>query len=160
MLDGVSSERIIVLCVAYLCIIVLGYLALRDKGECVMDELGQEKNWRDRMHDIGDDKRSVRVDSDLPLIEYIEKEQRSWLSTAAGGPEIIVRLTRGLKWIICGEYGGAWVFHVDDETDFRKLATAMYISSKIRRSRFWAWWYRSVRKVALASEGVTSDEWK
>ena len=107
---------------------------------------------------------SVRITSDVPLIEYIEKEQREYVSTRdpidPRAPSIVARRTRGLKWIINGEYCGAWVFHVDDETDFHKLATAMYIFSKIRRSRFWKWWYRSVRKVALASEGVTSDEWK
>jgi len=129
------------------------------------DELGQEKSFQDKMYDIADDKRSVRITDEVPLIEYIEKEQRSWVSLTEGinpAPSIIVRRTRGLKWIIDGEYGGAWVWHVDDETDFCKLATAMYISSKIRRSRFWAWWYRSVRKVdtSFAREGVTSAEWK
>ena len=118
------------------------------------------------MSEIGEEPRSVRVESDLPLIEYIEKEQREWVVTRdpidRREPSIITRRTRGLKWIINNEYGGAWVFHVDDETDFRKLATAMYISSKIRRSRFWAWWYRNIQKVdhLLASEGVTSAEWE
>ncbi len=120
------------------------------------------------MHDIGDDKSSVRIESDLPLIQYIEKEQREWVSLAQSpsenmpGPAIVTRRTRGLKWFINDEFGGAWVWHVDDETDFRKLATAMYICSKIRRSKFWAWWYRTVQKVdnMLAREGVTSAEWE
>ena len=114
------------------------------------------------------EKSSVLVESDLPLIQYIEKEQREWVSGALGpsedlpAPSIVVRGTRGLKWIICGEYSGAWVWHVDDETDFCKLAHAMYVYSKIRRSKFWAWWYRTVQKVdhLFAREGVTSAEWQ
>jgi hypothetical protein len=118
-----------------------------------------------------DEKKSILITSGLPLIDYIEKEQRDWVdahSRLAGArveekaPSIVVRRTRGLKWIIDGEYGGAWVYHENDEADFRKLATAMYIFSKIRRSKFWKWWYLSVRKVdtSFASEGVTSAEWK
>lgn len=116
--------------------------------------------------EIGEEARSVRITDEVPLIEYIEKQHREYVSTQGPidkrSPSIILRRTRGLKWIISGEYGGAWVFRVDDETDFRKLATAMYIFSKIRRSKFWAWWYRSVRKIdiSFASEGVTSAEWK
>ncbi len=100
----------------------------------------------------------------IPLFEYIERETREWLSTQdplePRAPSILARRTRGFKWFLNGKWGGAWVYCVDDETDFDKLATALYVARRIRRSKFWAWWYRTFYSIrSFLHQATTETEW-
>jgi len=101
----------------------------------------------------------------IPLFEYIEKEHREWIGSQGPpnpkAPTILARRTRGFKWYLNGRFEGAWVYCVDDETDFDKLATALYVARRIRKSKLWAWWYRSFYQIHsfLVRGYVTGDEW-
>ena len=99
-----------------------------------------------------------------PLFEYIEKEIRGVppiIASSGRPPSITARRTRGFKWFLNGRYEGAWVYCVDDFTDFDKLATALYIARRMRRSKLWTWWYRTFYKIHhfFVGAGVTGDEW-
>ena len=105
------------------------------------------------------------VIEDVPLFTYIVRETRERIGTRdpldPRMPNIVARRTRGIKWFLNGAYSGAWVYCVDDETDFDKLATALYIARRMRRSRFWAWWYKTFHRIQhyLVGAGVTGNEW-
>jgi len=102
---------------------------------------------------------------DVPLFEYIVREEREWIGSQMTpeprAPSIVARRTRGIKWFLNGVYSGAWVYCVDDETDFDKLATALYVARRIRKSKFWAWWYRTFYRIQhyLVGAGITGNEW-
>lgn len=99
-----------------------------------------------------------------PLFEYIEKETKERIGLQdpidPRAPSLVARRTRGFKWFLNGRFGGAWVYCVDDETDFDKLATALYVARRIRRSKFWAWWYRTFYSIrSFLHQATTGTEW-
>jgi hypothetical protein len=110
-------------------------------------------------------KHASKLSERVPLFEYIEREHRERLGTQDPlDPrvlDLVVRRTRGFKWFLNGRYEGAWVYCVDDETDFDKLATALYVARRMRRSKLWTWWYRTFYRIQhfLVGAGVTGNEW-
>lgn len=99
----------------------------------------------------------------IPLFQYIERETREFPKVIPGNPtpSIIVRRTRGFKWFLNGRFEGAWVTSVDDQTDFDKLATALYVARRMHRSKLWTWWYRTFYRIQsfLVRDSVTGNEW-
>ena len=100
----------------------------------------------------------------VPLFQFIEHENREWVSTEDPldpAPGIVTRRTRGVKWFLNGRFHGAWVYRVDDETDFDKLVTALYVARRIRRSKLWAWWYKTFYSIKsfFVHQAVVGNEW-